>query len=135
MGSKSSNEKVYEFKNPTTFVKPDLCEEVPILEKYCRGPSVFNDYHCQNLQRILFSAANSERQGDKIFDFITSGTVSKDTEKLYYINSLMENREDPATIYNTVKAFNEKCHELETKHNKTCNARASVSTKENETTA
>jgi hypothetical protein len=140
MGSKPSNDKqnlvkdeTYEFKNPTTFAKPDLVQELPIFENYC-GDSKLNNYHCQNLQRLLFLAANSQYKGDEIFDSITEGIGSESRQEIYHIKQLMEYNKSPDVIYNTVKQFKEKCHELETKHHTSCNAVTSVSLKENETT-
>jgi hypothetical protein len=135
MGSASSNDKqnlskaqVYEFKNPTTFVNPNLCEQFPILEKYCASETIFTRYDCKNLQRILFVAANSQYRGDEIFDYMARSVGTEDQDKIYHINCLMQFKEEPATIYNTINDFKQKCHELESKNN----AVASVSL--NETT-
>jgi hypothetical protein len=122
MGNKQSNdnpnlskEKLPEvYFDPPTFVQPDLCQELPMLENYCGGESISDSYHCENLQRILFCAANSQYKGHQSFDSIAR-KVSTDWDKIYHIKHLMEYNQHPATIYNTIKEFNEKCNELENK--------------------
>jgi hypothetical protein len=138
MGSKQSNDtqnlakvETYEFKTPTTFVKPDLVQELPIFENYCGG-SKFDNFHCQNLQRLLFAAANSQYKGDEIFDSITQGIGGESWQQIYHINKLMENDKRHDVVYNTVKQFKEKCDELETKHDATYRSLVLVSLKENE---
>jgi hypothetical protein len=106
------------FETPSNFVEPDLCQEFPFLEPYCCGSSSSpgNDYDCKNLQRVLFRAANSDYKGDKLFDFITNDrfiTKTQDEEIAYHIKMLMEYTENPSTIYNSIKAFEEKCNLLE----------------------
>jgi hypothetical protein len=104
-----------QFEAPINFVEPDLCQEFPFLEPYCAIKTLGNNYHCKNLQRILFRAANSEYNGDKLFDFVTNDLFGTNSEKgldrdiSYHIKHIMEYREKPSTIYNSIKAFKEKC--------------------------
>jgi hypothetical protein len=126
-------DEVQEFKNTPTFIEPDLCQEVPILHSYCGENSILNTHDCQNLQRSLFRAANSQYEGDTIFDTLTGYTRDEQWDRAYHIKSLMEYA-PPATIYNTIKIFNEKCDELKDKSKTPNGSVDTVFHLENETT-
>jgi hypothetical protein len=105
------------FENTCDFVDPDLCAEFPFLKFYCGTYKMRYHCACINLQIILLRAANSHSNGclqRDPFNFVTHPNSSRDQdyEIAYHIESLMEYRENPGTIYNNIKKFKEKCDSL-----------------------
>ena len=90
------------------FIEPKICDEVPILSNYCDKD--LRNYHCNHLYRIMFRAANYKNYNDDpIFNLITNSSHDELWETTYHIKNLMEHKENPVTIYNTVSQFNNVC--------------------------
>ena len=104
---------------PDNYIYPDMNEEIPILQQYCGTGNVnsSSDYHCRNLERVLFRNANHEKNKDRIFfneattGLIERGSLEKDTERDigYHVKQLMERKQHPAVIAETCKDFLAMC--------------------------
>ena len=103
---------------PTSpYVQPDLVKEVPSLKPYCENDSFAYGYHCRNLERVLFRAANIDEHGhDEFFKKITEGIVDtgdyqKDTKRdtAYHVKAIMESKEDTLTMLKTSAEFYNAC--------------------------
>ena len=68
--SKTTRSQIVKINNEF-FIEPDLTELFPCLVKYCSDS--INDYHCQNLYRILFKCANNDNKS-KYFKKLTKCT-------------------------------------------------------------
>jgi hypothetical protein len=116
------------------YTYPNMTEEVPILKKYCDADIKFgNRYHCRNLERVMFRAANTEEHGkDYYFKKVTGGITDlydnyeKNTKRdiVYHIKHIMDQDEPPATIIQT-------CHDFENVCNKYYSVNQNIDTTDN----
>ncbi|CAH6419347.1 Hypothetical protein HVR_LOCUS551 [uncultured virus] len=94
------------------YVYPDMIGLVPKLGEYCKSES--NDYHCKNLYKVMFRAANdSKHNGDRYYsatDEISS--VGADRDISYHMKTMMYHKEHPVTIIHTCHEFREACDKL-----------------------
>lgn len=106
------------------FITPDMNAHFPILSKYCSDPSRSNeyakfeidsmDYHCNNLRRLLFRAANIKLHGeDEYFNEVTAGVFGDygytKSDIKYHVNNLLKSRESPDAISDLRDKFEQLC--------------------------
>ena len=101
------------------YVHPQLAKEIPILAKYCdpNFNKVFNQdvkHHCDNLDRLMFKAANEFVHGkDYYFQKITKGVHADEKwETQNHINGLMERTEQITVVIKTCQDFEAVCEKF-----------------------
>ena len=75
----------------------------------------FDAYHCNNLMRVMFKAANDAEHQSDYFYKESTGKIFDSTEEhdiQYHINHLMEHKEHPAKIIQTCHEFQDVCNRL-----------------------
>ena len=120
----TSNESNTSTDASNQYVQPKMTDEVPILRRYCDSNSdnFSNGYHCRNLERVMFRAANQENhRNDEFFMRVTKGIVDsgeyeKDTKRDigYHLNEMMSHKEPISTIVDTCHQFEQVCQKFAT---------------------
>lgn len=94
----------FHFAVKDEFIVPDLIAEIPELESFCterKDNGVFEDYHCRNLDRVLFRCANELRHSENTyFRKVSRGVIDMPIreEISYHVKELMEGKSNFSDI-------------------------------------
>lgn len=111
--------KIYGYESDN-FVYVDMNKTFPLIGKYCDGKKLYQDYHCRNLARLLFRAANyNKHKNNNYFIEITKNKLyniwsSRQLGSVYlhHINNLMESNEPHYKIIKQCKQFEKVCDDF-----------------------
>jgi len=99
---------IVKLSDGSTYIEPNLTEQVPSLLNYCKKSITQDEYYCDNLYRVLFKCANHHNSNKKNFRRVTDGIARSNIQYdiSYYTKELLGHKKNITDVIQV-------CHDIE----------------------